>query len=182
MALASRYFDIIILLLPLDLLALCIWLAQRPAGSRRRWLAIYAGGWLFVVVLAVGAGAYFSSWRLAVQEKTELDASLPKVTAFLATHDIAQLQGVVGWLYPDVNRLGEILSDPDIRLFLPQEILPPGADPDALRQKTVLKGGLADAAALLKLVLGAGPVWLALGAAFAFLAGALPMLRRREDA
>ncbi|MDR3470892.1 MAG: hypothetical protein P4M09_04270 [Devosia sp.] len=177
MALSSRYFDIIILLLPLDLVALTIWLARLPEEGRRSWLALYAGGWLFVVVLAIGAGAHFSSWRLAAQEKTELDASQSKVTAYLETHDLAQLQGVVGWLYPDLKQLGNILSDPEVRLFLPTDILPPGSDPTALRDKTVLKGRLADIADLLKLILGAGPVWLALGAAFAFLAGARQILR-----
>jgi hypothetical protein len=169
--LSSRYLDIVVLLLPLDLVALSAMLGRSP-GARSRGLRIYAGAWLFVVVLAVGAGAYFSSWRLAWQEKTELEMSQPKVTAFLASKDKADLNGVVGWLYPDVNRLAEILADPEVRIFLPEAVQPPGTDPAALREKTFAKGRYAFIAEGLKTVLRAGPVWVALGVALIFLAGA----------
>jgi hypothetical protein len=175
--LSSRYLDIVVLLLPLDLVALTAMLARARGVSASR-LRVYAGAWLFVVVLAVGAGAYLSSWRLAWQEKTELDMSQLKVTAFLASGDRARLDGAVGWIYPDLDRLAEMLTDPEVRTFLPAEVQPSGTDAEGLREKTLAKGRYAFIAEGLKTVLQAGPVWLALGVAFLFLAGARLMLSR----
>ena len=168
MALASRYFDIIVPALPLDLVALCLFLARAP---RPRWTKVCTAGWVFVIVAAISIGGYLSSWRLATQEKRELDASLPLVTAFVATGDARQLDAVTGWLYPSKDGLARLLSDPAIQLFLPEAVRPPGLFPDGPRNETRLRGRLAGGAMVLKEALGAGQIWMALGVALMFFVG-----------
>jgi hypothetical protein len=167
-ALAARYFDIVVLLLPINLLALGLWLS-RPLNIRgRRWLVAYATIWILLIVVGLGVGGYFSSWRLAVFEKAGFDNSLPAVAASVRTGRTEDLQSISRLVFPDINKLGAILSDPTLAPYLPEEIRNSDSRSSGFSDKTLLKGRFSSFAVLAKLVLGQGPIWLALGTAVIF--------------
>jgi hypothetical protein len=175
-AMTSRYFDMVLVLLPLDFAILCAALQVRPSWVRRS--RIYAGVWVFLVVAGLGAHSGYYSLRVAGQVKVLLDDLTQRVLAFERSGDVATLSGAQPWLVVDAPQLAALLSDPQVRAILPTGIRPPDADGEAAIARTALGGRLAGAAGALKLVLLQFPLWLSLGAAAAFLLA----FRRRAPA
>ena len=175
-AMTSRYFDMVLVLLPLDFAILCGALQVQPAWVRR--FRIYAGVWVFLVVAGLGAHSGYYSLRVAGQVKALLDDLTQRVVAFERSGDLATLSGAQLWLVVDAPQLAALLSDQQVRAILPPAIRPPDADGAAAIARTALGGRLAGPAGALKLVLLQFPLWLSLGAAAAFLLA----FRRRAPA
>jgi hypothetical protein len=92
----------------------------------------------------------------------------------MKTGNLAELQGksFLAIPYVDPGRLASLLSDPTVRLVLPDPIRPPDVDEKQRLDRTLLKGKFRSITVLVKeTILSNALVMIGLGIAFAFGAG-----------
>jgi len=142
--LASRYFDIVLIGLPLNYVALRLLLCEANAKSGQRWWTRLSAVWLIVAATGVAWWA-FDDMAPAIMSEGVIGATEQQNTvAFLKTGDIGTLENKPHQTdipYPDPKRLAMLLSDPTIRAILPDQIRPADADTAVVRSKLLLKGG-----------------------------------------
>ena len=178
-ALTSRFLDTIIILLPLDLAALCVaWGDRSFLPLDRRKKASLA--WLAVLIITLGGGSYFWALRSAVDVRSQLDDMAGHVSTYMRTGDASELTTLKRWIAPNLPAMIAILSSPDGQAMLPAGIRPAGASASAMGAKSHLRGLAAPLVMTLKALLLAWPLWLlaALAAGFASL-GSQVWFRRR---
>ncbi len=183
---AVRYMDIVLLVYPVGLVAV-FGLADRARTTR---FSRYAGPgvvtWVFFVVAAFAVAGYASvlgsiAWSKSAHQQ------LTNIETYFATGNVDDLKAKgerglrADLTYPNPQRLAGILADPAVRAILPPEIRPADADNAWARKRMRLKGSLAGASATgVRLMLGTGPIFLALGVGLFFAVAARRSLQGPE--
>ncbi|WP_142280369.1 hypothetical protein [Mycobacterium paraense] len=178
-AVGVRYLDIVLLVYPVGLTAMFA-LGDQPRAARfGRFGPRAAVGWMFTVVAALALLGYYGSVLGAVDWSKAAQQQMVNAQAYLATGnaDVLRSRGRGGHgielAHPNPQRVAQVLGDPYVKAVLPSELRPADADNAAARNRTWLKGSLADStAAAVRLVLGIGPILVALGAGLLFATGA----------
>jgi hypothetical protein len=169
---SSRYLDLIIVSLPLNFSILLMGYAL----AKRSWRPPVLGLtilWVFITVPGLIHVTMTSAFPSVAEREAQSREQQANVEKFLATNDIAALQGkpLLSVPYPSPERLGMLLSDPIIRTFLPDVIRPPSVDTKSTLDRTVLKGRLHPVVAALKTAaLRNAGLMIGLGIALAFAA------------
>ena len=176
---SSRYLDIILIGLPLNFGILLFAVGHLKLG-RYRFILPVVGFWLLTTLSGLIFTTVHSAFPSIIQKAAEGHEQRVNVMAYLRTGDLSVLQNkpFLTIPYPNPEWLAFLLSDPTIRLALPQAIRPADIDPQAALARTQLKGLLqpivmAVKSAFIKLA----PALAGLGIALLFLAG---LMGRRE--
>jgi hypothetical protein len=172
LVLSSRYLDLIIIGLPINFGILLF--AQHVFIGRRNVAMLMSIAWLFVVVPALLGNVIASSFPAMVEKGADGRAQLKNVLAYLRADDLTELQGKssLDIPYPDPVRLGSLLSDPVVRLLLPDSIRPPTVDERQRLDLTLLKGRFRSFTAMIKdSVFSYADILIGIGVALAFGAG-----------
>ncbi len=135
----SRYLDLMIVLLPLDFVAL------RSIAPPGRPPAAFASAWLLVLGVGLAVMTSLHFFPDAAERGRIGRAEQANVAAYLATGEIATLQNKPQYAvpYPVPQRLADLLSDPTIRAIMPGELRPLDADVAGLDARLVTHGRLA---------------------------------------
>jgi hypothetical protein len=176
---AVRYMDIVLLVYPVALVGVFAAADRALATRSGRCWGPGATVWVLIVVVAAGLVGYYTTATGAVGWSKSAGQQMANVQAYLATNDIAHVRptGAHGYTadlsYPNPRRLADILGDADVRAILPPEMRPADADNARARDRMWSRGVLAGAtAAAVDVILGSGPVLLAVGVGLFFAAGA----------
>jgi len=171
---AVRYMDIVLLAYPLGFVAVCGLVDGARTTRFRGYAAPAVVTWVFFVV-AVFAIAGYASVLGSIAWSKSAHQQVTNIESYFATGGVDQLKvrgepGLKADLtYPNPQRLSGILRDPAVRAILPPEIRPADADNAWARNRMWLKGSLAGATATaVRLILGTGPILLALGVGLFF--------------
>ncbi|UFS77231.1 hypothetical protein LPB73_07595 [Tardiphaga sp. 37S4] len=154
--LSPRYLDILLPAIPIGFATLCFF-------ERGRYLRLL---WAVMATACLVIFAVRSTAPQIDQRKTQTDAQMTNLKAFLATSNIQSLQDkpYLHVPYPTPERLAQILAMPKIRAILPEELRPSDASTAALRTSmfphTVVYSLVK---ALKELTLRFGAVFLSLG-------------------
>lgn len=140
-ATAPRYLDLLIILIPLNVVAL-FWLTTRPTVNA--WLAgMLSAAWLAFVSIGLIYSADGSVMNDLETKVTQSKRQMENVRTYLATGNLADLDKPAMEIpYPNHLRLGQLLADPTIRSILPREVLPSGTPPEHFG-KSATEGKLA---------------------------------------
>ncbi len=177
-AIVVRYMDIVLLLYPVALVAVCAYSNRARVGQFSRYARPGAMTWLFAVASAFGVlGCVFVFGAIDWSQSACRQAV--NVQAYLSTRNVDYLkptgrQGrTVDLAYPNPQRLAVILSDPNVRAVLPPELRPADADNAGAWNRMLLKGSLASVTATaVRLTLSVGPALVGLGVGLLFAARA----------
>jgi hypothetical protein len=174
---APRYYDISLVLLPLDFAAL-LWLTNaESARSMNRYLPTL---WVAALVMGLAIVTPRGAFK-QVNEKGQLSLLQEKHTrAFLATGDIDTIaqKPFLHIPYPNAKRLAALLSDSTIRTLLPLGLRPRDVDVGAIHSRLLTGGKIAPLVrGLNRGLLRHAPVILALGGVLLFAA----FFRRHPD-
>lgn len=178
---ASRYLDVTVVALPLNF-AILLFAQDRVAHDKRSWLFAGTALWLAIIAGSAIYRASTSSVPSVIEKSAQSRVQQDKVKTYLKTGDLATLQNQPPLTvpYPLPERLASLLSDPAVRMALPEAIRPAEVDEKSLFDRTLLRGKLHPLVVSLKLwLLQFAPIMVSLGIASAFSAG-LAGLRRRE--
>jgi hypothetical protein len=171
-----RYLDLFIIALPLNFGVLLL-AASRPEFNQKRTIVMLAGVvWLFIVLPALIKNTVVDVFPAVLQKEADGKDQRTNVVAYLQTGDAAMLQGkaTFGIPYPNAARLAQLLSDPAIRVLLPEAIRPRDVHESELLDRTWLRGKLRSATAWLEaFLLKGGPSMVGFGLALALAAGGL---------
>ncbi|WP_205877808.1 hypothetical protein [Mycobacterium camsae] len=184
---APRYMDVVLLPYPLAFVAV-ITIAGRAHAARSRQRALPApSAWVFAVVTVIAVAGYLSVLASSYWAKAT-DQQVADVRAYLATGDVNRLaeRGTpshgVALVFPDPQRQGRVLRDPDIQAILPPELRPADADNTNARNRMLLKGRFANATATaVHSISAVGPALLALGTGVFFALGTADNPRGRRE-
>lgn len=176
---SARYLDLLIVGLPLNFGVLLF--AQSNIGARGKQVVVslVAIAWLFIVLPALIGNTIESSIPAIVQKAAESREQSKNVAAYFETQDITVLQGKASQAipYPSPERLASLLSDPAIRLILPEQIRPADVDQKQALDRTFLKGKFRSIIEGLKSIVENRAPWVVgWGIVLAFAAG---LLRQR---
>ncbi len=144
-ALSSRYLDLFLLSVPVNLVALLILLQE----MRGRVASLLIFIWTLPVIMSLA----YDTVRFGlegVQEKARISGiEEANVRAYLSSGDGASLkaQPFLYIPYPDADRLMMLLSTPEIRAALPEKLRPLDADRNTFLAHTWTKGRAAQAVA-----------------------------------
>lgn len=170
---APRYLDLTIVALPINF-AVLLYAFNRVDERRQRWLWPLTASWLAIVI----CGLVLHTARLAmpgvIEKAGQAREQEANVAAYLKSGDLATLQNkpFLAIPYPSPERLGLLLSDPVIRMALPDAIKPADVAEQSRFDRTYLRGRFHSVVARVKLLLLAwAPALLGLGVALAFAAG-----------
>jgi hypothetical protein len=174
---AVRYFDLLLFIYPVALVAIFAFVDQTRATRYNRFAVTGAVTWIFTVVTACAAIGYMFvlgavDWSRAAAQQVD------DVRTYFATSNLADLKKfghghTFDLSYPNSQRQAGILRNPDVRAILPPEFRPADADNAAVRKRMWLKGELAGAtASAVHFVLMLSPALLALGIGSLFGVGA----------
>ena len=171
-----RYLDLFIIALPSNFGVLLL-AASRPEFNQKRTIVMLAGVvWLFIVLPALIKNTVVDVFPAVLQKEADGKDQRTNVVAYLQTGDAAMLQGkaTFGIPYPNAARLAQLLSDPAIRVLLPEAIRPRDVHELELLDRTWLRGKLRSATAWLEaFLLKGGPSMVGFGLALALAAGGL---------
>ncbi len=169
---SSRYLDIIMIGLPLNF-GVLLFAVKQFEFSRRRLVLPIVGFWLFVTSSGLIFMTVYSAFPLIIQKAAEGHEQRTNVVAYLRTGDLSVLQNkpYLTIPYPNPEWLAFLLSDPTIRLALPESIRPADVDPRTALARTQLKGRLRPVAIAVKFgLIQLAPALAGLGIALLFLA------------
>ena len=178
-----RYLDLFIVALPLNFGVLLIGANKLEFDGKRPVVVLAAIAWLLTVLPALIRDTVVDALPAVVQKAEDGKEQRDNVVAYLQTGDVAVLQGQATFAipYPNPARLASLLSDPAIRLLLPEAIRPSDVHEPELLDRTWLHGEFRSATQWLKaFLLKAGPSMVGFGLAFA-LAAAFAGRRIRDD-
>jgi hypothetical protein len=168
--LEPRYLDLFIVALPLNFGVLLIAVNSLEFDGKRPIVVLATIAWLFTVLPALIKDTVVDAFPAVVQKGADGKEQRDNVVAHLRTGDIRTLQGKATFAipYPNPARLALLLSDPAIRLLLPEAIRPNDShEPDRLNS-TWLHGEFGSATRWLKaFLLKAGPSMVGFGLALA---------------
>jgi hypothetical protein len=170
---SSRYLDLIIFGLPLNFAVLLL-ARQQTFATRLQSAVLFAAlAWLAITASGLIRHATISSVPAVIQKAADGREQQAHVAEYLKTGSIDALavQSAQQIPYPHRDRLALLLSDPAIRLLLPEAIRPADIDSKDLYARTALKGRFHAVAAGLKIfLLSFAPLMVGFGLAFAFAA------------
>lgn len=180
---SPRYLDIIMLSLPVNFGVLLFFISKR-GNSRKMTVVLTTIAWLAIVVSGLIQNAVGSSFPAVIEKGAQGQEQLKNVLGYLKAGDLAELQGKSSQAipYPDPARLAGFLSDPAIRLVLPDPLQPADVDEKQRLDRTFLKGMLRSKSLRIKtFVLNYAPVMIGLGIVLAFGAGLLGRARPADS-
>jgi len=126
---ASRYIDLFVVSLPLNVVA-WFWVCSTLTPKSKRWWYVLAAFWLVSVMYGknrelpkIATGMQYRYDTAQIQERN--------VRAYLCTRDARYLHDPVPQHlpYPDRARLATLLNSPSIQAILPEHLLNPAAEP-----------------------------------------------------
>jgi hypothetical protein len=171
---SSRYLDLIIIGLPVNF-GILLFVQNWLGTNKQKTVAVLATiAWLAVVVPGLVRNTLASSFPAVVEKGAQGREQERNVLAYMKTGNLAELQGksFLAIPYVDPVRLASLLSDPTVRLVLPDPIRPPDVDEKQRLDRTLLKGKFRSITVLVKeTILSNALVMIGLGIAFAFGAG-----------
>ena len=170
---SSRYLDLIIFGLPLNFAVLLF--ARQQLFSTKWQSAVLVGAFAWLAITASGLIRYATMFSIpaVIEKAADGREQQAHVVEYLKTGaiDALSVQTAQHIPYPNRDRLVLLLSDPAIRLLLPEAIRPADVDSKDLYARTALKGRFHAAVARLKnFLLNFAPVMIGFGLAFAFAA------------
>jgi hypothetical protein len=178
---SSRYLDVIIIGLPVNF-GILLFVQNRLAANNKKGIAVLATiAWLAVVIPALVWNTLALSFPAVVEKGAQGREQERNVLAYMKSGNLAELQGKSSQAvpYPDPVRLASLLSDPAVRLVLPNLIRPPEVDEKQRLDRMLLKGKLRSVTIRVKeTIFSYAHVMIGLGIAFAFGAG---MIGRRTS-
>jgi hypothetical protein len=177
---SSRYRDIIIIALPLNFAVLLF--AWNSGGAVRKQVraGVATIAWLVFVLPALFSTAFTESVPSMVAKGSEGKEQRNNVVEYIKSGNIAVLQNkpLQAVPYPDPQRLASLISDPQIRLFLPAPIRPAEVNERDLLDRTISKGRFRSVAKFVgEAILNQGFSILGLGIALAFAVALLQQYR-----
>lgn len=181
---SPRYLDLIIIGMPINFAILLFALNRMKHRRMRAAIMLATVGWLCIVFSGLIWNTVVSSMPAVVDKGAQGREQLQNVQAYLRTGNLAELQGKAQQAipYPQPEWLATLLSDPTIRLALPDSIRPADIDDRARLERTLLKGRLRGITNEIKLqMLTHAQVMVGAGIALAFAAGLFGGARRREQ-
>ena len=140
--------------------------------------------WLAIVVTGLVFKTQSSAFPAVLERAAQGRQQEANVVAYLRTGDISTLQGkpYLAVPYPVPERLASLLSDPIVRLLLPQEIRPVDIPQAALLDRTLLTGRFHSLVADIQFAMvQAAPSLLGIGIALLFLAGLVGRFERTRS-
>ena len=180
---SPRYLDLIMVGLPINF-AILLLVSNRVMRKQTRAVTIVATvGWLFIVFSGLIWNTVVSSLPAVVGKGEQGREQQQNVMAYLRTGDVAVLQGKAEQAIPYVlpDRLAALLSDPTIRMALPDAIRPADIEDRARLDRTMLKGRLRGITNRIKLqTLSYAQVLAGLGIALAFAGVMVGVMRCRN--
>lgn len=166
-----RYIDIVIALLPMNFTAALKWRDSVQVNNRRNWLLrFYLKMWGPVILTVVLIEGYFGPGEAFRQWKQNSDTGQLAISAFLAGDGGASILATGSTLYPDPNRIVQLLSDPVVSQILPPPMGPALGKADIIKNHTILRGRLASTVSAVPLLPKLWPVFGGLAGGLAFLA------------
>jgi len=126
---ASRYIDLLVIGLPLNVAAWC-WVWSTLTPKSKRWWGVLAAFWLVSLMYGINrelpkiaVGMQYRYDTAQIQERN--------VRAYLCTRDVRYLNDPVPQHlpYPNRERFAELLNRPSIQAILPEHLLNPAATP-----------------------------------------------------
>jgi hypothetical protein len=170
---SSRYLDILIFGLPLNF-AVLLFARQQLFSTRWQSIVLFGGlAWLAITASGLIRYATIFSVPAVIEKAADGREQQAHVVEYLKTGAVGALsvQSAQHIPYPNRDRLASLLSDPAIRLLLPEAIRPADVDSKELDARTALKGRFhAVAAGLKRFLLNFAPSMVGFGLAFAFAA------------
>lgn len=172
---ASRYLDLIVVLLVVNFVAVAALLKDLAASGTRRPAGLgLAAAWLLIVMMGTGYSAMKGVAADVINRGQTGKMQVENVRNYLATGDMAHLKGKppLQVPYPNAERLASFLNMPEIRGILPPELVDDPAARAAMQARLSSGGMFAPLAWNIRTFLPkAGPYIGFAGIAFYFLAG-----------
>lgn len=139
---SPRYLDVIIIGLPINFGILLLAESKCDTSVRKNFAGLAIIVWLAIVAPGLVWNTLVSSFPAVVEKGAQGHEQQNNVLAYLKSGDLAELKGKSSQAipYPDPARLAALLSDPAIRLVLPEPIRPADVDEKQRLDRTVLKG------------------------------------------
>lgn len=144
---SSRYMDIVLIALPLNYFALRYLVGELATSKSRAKIAnLLSVGWLSLMILGLSVTISLNPFSGMFERAALRPVQFQNVQNFLATGDLEALANKPRLYipYPSAERLAGLLSNPEIRSFLPASIRPADADVTGLQSRLVLRGRLAN--------------------------------------
>jgi hypothetical protein len=173
---SSRYLDVIIIGLPINFAVLLLFESKCLTKKGKHVALLTITVWLAIVGSGMIRNALTSSFPSVAEKKAQSQEQQKHVLAYLNSGDLADLQGKPSQAipYPDPTRLAALLSDPAVKLVLPDPIRPQYVDDRQRLSRTLLKGSVRSVTLRIEsFLLRYSYAMLALGVAFAFAAEVL---------
>lgn len=157
--LSSRYLDLVIILLPLDYIALR-WLTGNAQRSDATGVLVPAA-WMGLLAIGLAWFALSITVPQVVDRGRQGANQQDNVAAFLASGDISTISDkpFLDVPYPDAGRLASLLSDPTIRMVLPADLRPADTGAAVLHERLVFEGALSEIARKARRISLTHPAW-----------------------